>query len=126
MADPKKPDLPEFKPHWEEKDKDVELTKIKQTSLDRAYPKLKNAITQIDDEGGPEKYKNDDLVLRLVGFVLSCTEGKHGVIGKSPAFILERLAASMNATAPHVVLDSQLKRFFDEYKTNWLTVRKRV
>ena len=115
--------MPEFE---NKENKDVTLHKDKQESLDKATPKMDSVLAEIKAVGGPEKYVNHDTVLRLVAFSLSLEAGKYGVLGKSPVFILERLAAAFNASTPHVVLDAQLKKSFNQYKLDWLTVKKRV
>ena len=115
--------MPEFQ---NEENKNVTLHKDKQESLDKAAPKVANVLAEIKAAGGPEKYVNHDTVLRLVVLALSLESGKYGVLGKSPVFILERLAAAFNAATPHVILDAQLKKSFNQYKLDWLTVKKRV
>lgn len=111
---------------FQDVEKPAELHKQKQESLDKAFPKIANVTAEMEASGGPEKYKNEDLVLRLVAFAKIMESGKHGVGGKSPSFVLERFAAAMNCAAPHVILDAPLKRDLERYKVDWLRVRARV
>lgn len=101
--------------------KDVLMKTGKQETLDNAARKGLEAAQEIGTTN-PEKYKNEDLIKRLVAFCLSVEQ----VAGKSPVFVAERFAACMNATAPHVTLDRHQKKGLDKYVQDWMTIRERV
>jgi hypothetical protein len=117
----KQPKFPE-KPPTELRETEIPVPEQKQEKMDKAVERITKEIETLHTSN-PEKYDNKAFMERCAIFLIQCGAN---VLGKSPLYIVERMSAAMNATAPKAILDRHEQKQFEEWKNQWMKKRFRT